>query len=215
MHNNQSSAEIVDAATRQENKVESNIKELVQLSSRLGANDAAIIATNDISVEDDLANFCREPQCTNYGLSARCPPHVSGPSGFRKLLDHYKHAIVVKLDVPSEILLSNQRNEIFQMLHEIVAAIEQSAVEKGFSESKAYAGGSCKELFCHNHADCRVLAKKGECRNPQRARPSMSGFGINVSRLMEAAGMTYGMVTREAEAEKTSMGTVCGLILIG
>ena len=200
---------------RQENRIESSLKELVQEASRLGASDAAIISTHDISVEDHLANLCREPQCENYGLSARCPPHVSGPSGFRKLLNNYKHAIVFKIDVPSEILLSNQRREIFKLLHEIAATIEQSAVEMGFADSKAYAGGSCKNLFCHNHADCRVLTKKGECRNPQRARPSMSGFGINVSKLMEAAGMPYDMITHEAEETRTSMGTVCGLVLIG
>jgi len=200
--------------TQNDKKIESSLKELVRLSSRLGASDAAGISTNDISVEDDLANMCREPQCENYGLSASCPPHVSGSSGFRKLLNNYKHAIVIKIDVPSEILLSNQRREIFILLHEIVATIQQSAVEMGFPDSKSYAGGSCKKLFCNNHADCRVLAKKGECRNPQSARPSMSGFGINVSKLMEAAGMPYGMVAKEAEVEKISMGTVCGLVLI-
>lgn len=198
----------------QEDRTESKLKELVQLSCRLGASNAAVISTNDISVEDDLANLCRNPKCENYGLSASCPPQVSGPSGFRKLLNNYKHAIVVKIDVPSEILLSDQRREIFRLLHEIVSTIEQSAVEMGFSASKAYAGGSCKELFCHDHADCRVLKKKEKCRNPKSARPSMSGFGINVSRLMEAAGMTYDMITEEAEAEKISMGSVCGLVII-
>ena len=195
--------------------MESNFKELLQLSLRLGASDAAVIFTNEISIEDNLANLCREPKCENYGLSARCPPHVSGPSGFRKLLNNYKRAIVIKIDVPSEILFSNQRHEIFELLHEIVAAIEQSAVEMGFFDSKAYAGGSCKNLFCHDHAECRVLAQKGACRNPQRARPSMSGFGINVSKLMQTAGMPYGLVAQEVEEETISMGTVCGLILIG
>ena len=199
----------------EEDKSGLRLKELVQLSFQLGVSNAVAISTNDILVEDDLANLCREPRCENYGLSASCPPYVSGPAGFRKLLDNYKHAVVVKIEVPSEILLSNQRNEIFELLHEIVAAIEQSAVKMGFSDSKAYAGGSCKELFCRNYADCRVLAKKGKCRNPDLARPSMSGFGINVSKLMEAAGMSYSMVTREAGSVKISMGTVCGLILIG
>ena len=198
-----------------ENRTETNLKELVRLSSRLGATDAAVIFTHDISVEDHLANLCREPQCENYGLSARCPPNVSGPSGFRKALKNYNHAIVFKIDLPSEILLSNQRREVFTLLHEIAATIEQSAVEMGFCDSKAYAGGSCKQLFCNNQADCRVLTQKGECRNPQKARPSMSGFGINVSKLMESAGMPYVQVTPETEAEEISIGTVCGLVLIG
>jgi len=50
---------------------------------------------------------------------------------------------------------------------------------------------------------------------PGLARPSMSGFGINVSKLMKAAGMPYGMITHESEETKTSMATVCGLVIIG
>ena len=61
------------------NRIEASLKELVQLSCRLGASDAAVIFTNDISVENDLAKLCREPQCENFGLSARCPPHI-GPT---------------------------------------------------------------------------------------------------------------------------------------
>ena len=201
--------------TQQDKRIEFDLMELIKLSAGLGASDAAVISADEILIEDDLAKLCREPQCENYGLSASCPPYVSGPSGFRKLLNDYKHAIVIKIDVPSEILLSNQRGEIFKLLHEITATIEQSAVKMGFRASKAYAGGSCKKLFCNNHGDCSVLAKEGDCRNPGLARPSMSGFGINVSKLMEAAGMPYSMITDETEEGKTSMGTVCGLILIG
>jgi len=61
------------------------LKELTRLACRLGASDAKVVSTADISVEDDLANLCREPQCENCGLSASCPPHVAGPSGFREL----------------------------------------------------------------------------------------------------------------------------------
>ncbi|MEE4354712.1 MAG: DUF2284 domain-containing protein [Desulfatiglans sp.] len=198
-----------------QDRTETSLRELVRLSCRLGATDAAVLSTDAITIEDRLANLCREPRCENYGLSAKCPPNVSGPSGFRKILKDYEHAIAFKIDLPSEILLSSQRREVFTLLHEIAAAVEQSAVEMGFSDSKAFAGGSCKQLFCNNHADCRVLTKKGECRNPQKARPSMSGFGINVSKLMESAGMTYGQVNPELEGKDISIGTVCGLILIG
>jgi hypothetical protein len=43
----------------------------------------------------------------------------------------------------------------------------------------------------------------------------MSGFGINVSKLMEAAGLTMNRITQNTSLEKVSIGTVCGLVLIG
>jgi len=189
--------------------------DLIQLACRLGASNAKAISTADISVEDELAKLCREPQCENYGSSAGCPPNVSGPSGFRELLKSYKQAVVFKIDVPSEILFSNERAEIFGLLHEIAAAIEHSAVQMGYRNSKAYAGGSCKRIFCQDHPKCRVLHEGGECRNPEHARPSMSGFGINVSKLMQVAGWTMNRSTPETASDKSSMGTVCGLVLIG
>jgi len=190
------------------------LNELTKLACSLGASDAAIISVSAISVEDNLAKLCQEPQCENYGLSASCPPHVAGPSGFRELKKKFQQAVVFKIDVPSEILLSSQRRDIFQLLHEIAADIEQAAIKMGYPNSKAFAGGSCKKLFCEDHIDCQVLADGGACRNPDRARPSMSGFGINVSKLLQAAGWQMDRITRDTDPDDVPRGTVSGLILV-
>jgi len=123
--------------------------------------------------------------------------------------------VVFKIDVPSEILFSSECQDLFRLLHEIAAGIEQSAVQIGYPHSKAYAGGSCKRLFCQDHPNCKVLSEGGECRNPDHARQSMSGFGVNVSKLMQVAGWTMHRSTPGTAPDKTSMGTVGGLILIG
>ena len=191
------------------------LEKLTQLACQLGASDAKAISTTKISVEDSLANLCREPGCENYGLSASCPPYVAGPDGFRKFLKTFDHAVVFKIDVPSEILLSDERRDIFRLLHEIASNIEQSAIEMGFHDSNAYAGGSCKQIFCRELPDCRVLAENGECRNPLFARPSMSGFGINVLKLKKAAGWMSRKISQDIDPDTVSMETVCGLILIG
>jgi predicted metal-binding protein len=190
------------------------LEELLELACRLGARDAAVIAVGDIPVEDNLAELCKTPGCENYGQGAGCPPHVSGPSGFRDLVKQYRQAIVFMLEVPSEALFSNEREGLFRLLHEIASSIERAAVSMGYGRSKAFAGGSCKQLFCQHHAQCRVLSGKGECRNPDLARPSMSGFGINVSKLMQAAGWTMSRAVK-TEKDAVAMGTLCGLVLIG
>ncbi len=195
--------------------IESRLNDLVRRAILSGASKAAIISADTISAEDDLANLCREPQCRNYGLSPSCPPHVSGPSGFKKLLQNIKHAIVVRIEMPSAILFSDERRDILKLLHEIVASVEQAAIKTGFTDSKAFAGSSCKKIFCHEHTACRVIANNAHCRNPQSARPSMSGYGINVSKLMQAAGWPSDINMRQKEAKEESMSWVAGLILIG
>lgn len=190
------------------------LEALLQYAQGAGATAAAVIPAADIVVDDDLADRCRKPRCESYGLSKSCPPSVPGPSEFRRMLKKLSQAIFFKIDVPSEILLSSERGECFQLLHEIAAGIEQSAVKTGFAGARAYAGGSCKKIFCYDHPECLFLSQKGKCRNPGSARPSMSGFGVNVAKLMETAGWTMNWVTHDTDGATTQMASVCGLVLI-
>ena len=191
------------------------VEELIDTALSLGASAASVISASEISVEDSLARLCRKPKCENYGLSPSCPPHVSGPSGFRVLLNAFEKAIVIKIDVPLSVLFSDERREVMRLLHEIVAGVERSAARMGYVDSKAYAGGSCKTIFCRDHSYCRVLSQGGECRNAEYARPSMSGFGINVTKLMRAAGFDGDMNIPGSESNGTAMSWVSGLVLIG
>lgn len=197
------------------NPVPGRLEALHRLACALGATRAAVIPAEAIPVEDHLAGLCRDPRCPSYGLSASCPPHVSGPAGFRELLKKFRHAVVFKIEVPQEILLSSERQEIFRLLHQIAAAIENEAGEMGYTRSRAFAGGSCKGLFCADKAGCRVVDEGGPCRNPDRARPSMSGFGIDVSKLMAAAGWPMNRAEPKEGGNGPATGTVCGLVLVG
>ncbi len=190
--------------------------ELVQAALKLGAGavDARLIPASDILVEDELAEMCREPRCSNYGLSKSCPPHVPGPAAMREWLRHYEHAVFIKIDVPSDLLQTDELQDIFKLLHEISAGVEKLALEQGYSCAKAFAGGSCKLIFCRDHEGCRVLTEGGECRNPRYARPSMSGFGINVSKLKELAGLSEDRNTANTGTD-TSTSAFYGLVLVG
>ncbi len=189
-------------------------KDIVQKAFEFGATEAAIIPAKKIIVDYNLAARCQEPRCENYGLSKSCPPYVSGPEAFKTLLGKFQEALFFKIDVPSEILYSGDRREVFQLLHQIASGIEKEAIKMGYAKAQGYAGGSCKEIFCHNHSECLVISKKGKCRNPQYARPSMSGFGIDVSKLFEAAGWNRSATSHGTDAKKTNMTYVCALVLL-
>ncbi len=191
------------------------LESLIQTAREKGASDAQAVSAADVTVDESLTNFCKDSGCENYGLAASCPPHVSGPAGFKELLKDYARAVVFKIDAPTETLLSKESLNLFRSLHKIASGVEKAAIDLGYTRSKAFAGGSCKLLFCPDHPDCPVLSDNGDCRHPQIARPSMSGFGINVSRLMKAAGWEMDRITRETDPEAVKMGMLCGLVLIG
>lgn len=153
----------------------------------LGASDAALIASNRIVVQEKFSRFCVEPGCPFQGLAASCPPAVGGPEEFLTWITLCRDTIVVRLDILANILYSSQRLEVKALLQEIVEGVEISAKNMGYGNSRAFAGGSCKELFCMDFTRCRRLFEDGECRNPDKSRPSMSGYGIDVGHLMNAA----------------------------
>ncbi len=154
------------------------------------------------------------PKCENYGLSLSCPPHVSGPMAFKKWINQSTVSILVKIDLPSEIMFSTERRQVMQLLHQTVAGVEHKAVELGFRNSRAFAGGSCKTLFCRDKAECRVISTRGKCRHPAWARPSMSGFGVNVGKLMQSAGWPAKILSQKEASDTKPLSWVAGLILI-
>ncbi|QTA77932.1 DUF2284 [Desulfonema limicola] len=192
-----------------------SLEKLINTALESGVSDAAVISAQDIKVQDELAALCTDSRCENYGLSAGCPPFVSGPSGFRKIQKKFNHALVIKIDVPLEILMANQVYEIMKIVHEIAAYVESSAVKMGYTRSKAFAGGSCKKIFCHEYRDCCVISKKDRCRNPESARASMSGFGINVAEMLKTAGWSGTSIVKDGETSTDSMSWVAGMVLVG
>ena len=190
------------------------LKELLQYACRCGATQAVLIDAKDIMVMDELADRCRQPRCENYGLSKSCPPHVAGPHSLRKELEGYKQALFFKIDVPSEMLFSSDNQELFRLLHEIAAGLEQAAIKMGMYQAKAFAGDSCKRVFCAEHLHCQALAADGKCRYPQSARPSMSGFGINVLELLRCAGWETPAEGRSAKNQAEATTYICGLVLL-
>lgn len=186
---------------------------LMDLAFFLGAGEAKIIPAGAVTVKNHLADLCWEPGCDYYGLSPGCPPHVFGPEGFRELRKKARLALVIRIMVPTAALFSDEGVGILRLLHETTAGVERAAVQMGFW-ARAFAGGSCKKIFCGDRAACAVLETSGECRHMDFARPSMSGFGIDVSALMTACGWQAHPADREKSRED-SLSWVAGLVLLG
>ena len=191
------------------------LERLTQEATRLGATSAAIISSKEIQVKDNLAALCNGDYiCPNYGLAASCPPHVEGPTEFRKWQVQSRYSITIKIELPTSIMFSAERKGVSKLLHQIVAAIEQKAMEIGFKKSKGFAGGSCKKLFCDDQEKCCVVAENKPCRHIESARPSMSGFGIDVTQLMLSSGWSAAKVEKSNLSNKGATSWVAGLIML-
>ena len=186
------------------------LPQLLETAKEKGATDAVILAPHQVIVDETLAEKCLSPRCENYGLSRSCPPHVTGPKDFMAMLKNCEAALFFKIDLPKDLLFSSDRRECFRLLHQVASGIEPKAIQWGFKGASAYAGGSCRNIFCYDEASCRVIDEKSPCRHPHTARPSMSGFGVHVAKLMETAGWHDDGPSPSPEG----MSHVCGLVLL-
>ncbi len=191
-----------------------DIDQLIQIAISLGASEAHILSSDEIFVEDQLAQKCVDPQCENYGLSFSCPPFVAGPTFFRELVRTHTQALVVRMVIPSKMLLSWERLDLGRVLHELVASVELEAKKIGYARSSGFAGGSCKELFCQDHLNCQRIGENGPCRHPDLARPSMSGFGIDVFQLIKSCGWQTNLNQEDGLPSADQLSWVAGLIML-
>jgi predicted metal-binding protein len=191
------------------------LEALQQEATILGASASAVISSRDIRVKDELAALCNgEYTCPNYGLAASCPPHVKGPAAFQKWQAQSRYAIVVKIDLATSVMFSQDRHDVMKLLHVMVAGIERKAIRSGLIKSKAFAGGSCKKLFCNDQKSCCVVKSGTSCRHMESARPSMSGFGIDVARLMASCGWSGRPADIKQPSDADALTWVAGLILL-
>ncbi len=185
----------------------------MDLALQRGATQAKCLRPRQLVIEDGLAAYCENPSCPDYGLGAGCPPHVEGPDALRQWCEEAEYVLALRIDVPAAVFHSEEREEVMRLLHEIVAEVELAALAGRYVHSRGFAGGSCKRLFCRQYGECLRLAG-GLCRNPLTARPSMSGFGVNVALLMQAAGWN----NKQLPAQDGTAGTSCwfaGMVLLG
>lgn len=187
-----------------------SIDALQRLTANLGAGARALLPAGEVRVDDKLVDFCRDG-CSNYGMSPGCPPHVAGPAWFRTFRDACRFALVIRLDVAASELFGGMADPHKKQLHTIVSTLERAAQQSGFPRSAAFAGGSCRALFCSGENGCPVLDRDGACCHADIARPSMSGYGIDVSSLMQSCGWPseFG---RPAQGE--GMSWLAGLVML-
>jgi predicted metal-binding protein len=167
---------------------DTRISELLTYARSLGISDAKVLYSDRITVDDRFRSQCGEPRCPNYDTSLNCPPHSMPPDQFREHLKGFTLVLAFKFDMPGEAVLGTERREASLLLHETTVAIEQQAQALGFTRARGYSSGACKKTLCNEHAGCAALENGGRCRHPDKARPSLSGMGVNWHELSKTLG---------------------------
>jgi predicted metal-binding protein len=172
-----------------------------------GATEAIVISARDIVVEDRVALKCRFG-CDEYGKRWTCPPVVPTVEEFRRMLNDYQHAILIKftsLAVADEEIagcllrcqydpalgqdLKEKSSKFWsdwkedqRRVHLAVLELERIAFASGFTFATGFISGPCS--LCEK---CNVTA--GKCLHPTMARSAEHAVGVNMKKTAEKAGI--------------------------
>lgn len=161
-------------------------KALKEAALARGAVAAAVVPASAVRTDRVYREMCATNACGNYGRSWMCPPAVGDIDAMIASLSAYGHVFVfqteTKLDHPGTFEdfyeAGNAHNRIVQSFRPVFAGL-------GITETLFLGVGGCRF--------CPVCAKKTDepCRHPESAISSLEAYGIDVSSLTAAAGMSF------------------------
>ena len=188
-----------------------NYKDLEKLALERGYPEANAIPVDNVVVEDRVRLRCIIG-CPHYGKGLRCPPYTPSIDEFRKMLNDYSFAMIIRLKKPkisNELKakynlgnlegsdrLQGQYNDLDKKSQELwsdfsnsyknalidLLELERAAFNMGYTFATVFFAGHC--MLCEK---CNV--ENGICNNPVIARFSAESMGINLLKTAESAGM--------------------------
>lgn len=154
----------------------------------IGFENAVLLPASKIVTGAWVREKCKSG-CTLYGKNLMCPPHGMDAEKTACLLASYAYGLVLEGTPPG------------RDFSEKLLTLEKMAFLNGFHKAFALGAGHCP--FCD---PCPGI---GECRMPEKSRPSMEGSGIDVFETAKNAGISLMPVN-----EKNGYVKYIGLLLL-
>lgn len=199
---------------------------LEKTALELGCAEVRVIPADQIVVEDRVRLRCIIG-CPTYGKNLRCPPYAPSVDSFRKILNDYSVAMVIRIKPPeiSEELLEKYKPEdnedfrlwdryqdpvtatstiwtdfslIYKSMLMVLLELERAAFKQGYPLATAFFGGKC--MLCEK---CKV--EGGVCLNPIMSRFASEAMGINLLKTAENAEMKLQFCTEDDPTPITPM----------
>lgn len=202
-----------------EEQVQKDLEKYRERALELGATDAKVIRSDVVVMDDRVVAKCTYPKCPGYGTNANCPPYAMNIDQARKVVDGFKYAIFIKLEVPpkdtagKEAIERDLATPYRKKIAEIVAKIEAEAFYDGYHLAVGFGSGSCKRLFCPD-IDCIALATGKGCPHRLKARSPMEGVGMDVYTMATKVGWDIYPIGNNTSPEEVPYGLRLGLVLI-
>jgi predicted metal-binding protein len=158
-----------------------DLTQICQLAKKLGAKHAQIVDVNKVVVGNWVRMKCQYG-CARYGEKLTCPPYTPIPDEFRRVLDGYSLAILLRFEL--------QTRDDFKTPTSVVTQLEREAFLLGYHSAFGLGFSTC--YYC---TECTLEG----CIHPELARPSMEACGTDVYITVRNTGFNLNVVKNRDE----------------
>ncbi|MDO4749923.1 MAG: DUF2284 domain-containing protein [Eubacteriales bacterium] len=159
-------------------------EELIALALESGFDAAAPLDVRCLQSLPEIREMCAANRCRSYNLRWSCPPAVGTPEELQKKLRSFQYALLTQtfgqredpFDYPSIQAAETRHRENFERMAERLHMVFPSLMSMGVGP-------------CQRCRDCSW--PDAPCRFPEKLSPPMEAFGLSVSELCRAAGLSY------------------------
>ncbi len=163
----------------------------------LGFTGAVPLDVATLKPREDVRAMCSADKCGAYGKNWTCPPHCGSLSECEAAMQKYAHGILLQTvgqlqkTIDTKACRQTEQRHLRQF-HALAEALKQA-----YPQALCLGSGGCRI--------CPTCAWPEPCRFPERACPSMEGFGLFVTQVCRDNGCQY------HHGEKTITYTACVL----
>ncbi len=208
---------------------EAILQELCSTAKKGGAEDVAVISTDDIIIDPRVRIKCMIAPCHTSGVCRHCPPQGYSIEETRSLVSRYEKAIFFRVAVDETVLTSpgissslitgmvdNEGALIvagayYLLCYQIVALMEKRARQLD-CDPLGFTAGNCKQILCFFPRSCRALKDKSRCRHPDLAKPSMESSGMDVFAMAANTGWGIYPIGGSCRPGDVLRASSCGIV---
>lgn len=149
----------------------------------LGFTEAAALNVDTLSPRADVRAMCAENKCGAYGKNWTCPPHCGSLESCAAKIHRYRRGILVQTVGHLEKTIDTKGYLRAERQH--IASFHQLAdkIKQAYPDALCLGSGGCRI--------CSSCAWPESCRFPQKAYPSMEGYGLFVTQVCRDNGLPY------------------------
>lgn len=209
-----------------------DLDKMVQKALDQGAENAVVIPTGEIIIDPRVRFKCMIPKCYMSGACSHCPPYGYSVQEVRNMVSQYSWAIFFRVKVENTLIaakdLADLINEgemdddgllldlgaLYLSVFTIVSDLRKNAGEMGYSPTKGFAAGNCRDVLCYGEQVCCKLTQSATCRNPDLSQPSMESCGMDVFTMAARVGWDVYPIGGTCRPDSVPRGSLMGLVLV-